>query len=359
MQTQSNKIDFKGQDIFVGFDVHQKSWKVTVMTEQLILKTFSQDPRPELLHQYLIRNFPNARYHTAYEAGFCGFWIHNKLKALGIDSIVVNPADIPTTDKEKVTKTDQRDSKKIAKSLRGGLLKGIHVLSLKTLEDRSLVRTRATLVRDHTRTKNRIKSFLFFHGIELPDHFKQTSSHWSRRFMEWLESIDLKEVSAKKSLSLLIRESENMRSTILDATRAIRELSQSETYVSQVQLLQSIPGIGSLTAMVLLTEIETISRFSNFDKLCSFIGLVPSTHSSGEKEIIGELTHRGNDSLRSILVECAWIAVRWDPSLNKSYNEYCRRMEPNKAIIRIARKLLSRIQFVLKTNQRYVCQIIK
>jgi len=359
MQTQSNKIDFKGQNIFVGFDVHQKSWKVTVMTEQLTLKTFSQDPRPELLHQYLNRNFPNANYYSAYEAGFSGFWIHNKLKALGINSIVVNPADIPTTDKEKRNKTDKRDSKKIAKSLRSGMLKGIYVPSLKTLEDRSLVRARAIMVRDQTRIKNRIRSFLFFHGIDLPDHFKQTSTHWSKRFMNWLKSVELTEFSAQKSLNLLIDECEYLRSIILEATKAIRELSRSEAYFNQVQLLQSIPGIGSLTAMVIMTEIETINRFSNFDKLCSFIGLVPTTHSSGEKEIIGELTHRGNNSLRSILVECAWIAVRWDPSLNKSYNEYCRRMEPNKAIIRIARKLLSRIRFVLKNNQRYVCQLIK
>ena len=67
MLLQSNKIDFKGQHIYVGIDVHLKSWKVTVMTETLTVKTFSQDPKPEILHQFLIRNFPNASYHSAYE----------------------------------------------------------------------------------------------------------------------------------------------------------------------------------------------------------------------------------------------------------------------------------------------------
>ena len=346
MQTQSNKIDFSGQHIYVGLDVHLKSWKVTIMTEKLPFKTFSQDPKPEQLYPYLSRNFPNGIYHTAYEAGFCGYWIHNKFKEFGINSIVVNPGDIPTTNKEKVQKGDKRDSQKIAKALRSGDLKGIHVLSLKTLEDRALIRTRAIIVQDLTRNKNRIKSFLPFHGIEIPERFKQLNHHWSKRFMAWLKSIEMTESSAKKSLDLYIAEAEHLRFTILEATKGIRELSEKEPYVNQVGLLRGIPGIGILTAMIILTELETINRFGSFDKLCSFIGLIPTTHSSGEKENIGAITHRGNSFLRGALVESAWMAARMDLALNKSYHDYCKRMEPNKAIIRIARKLLNRIRFV-------------
>jgi len=359
MLTQSNKIDFNGQHIYVGIDVHLKSWKVTVLTEKLPFKTFSQDPNPEQLHHYLTRNFPNGIYHSAYEAGFCGYWIHNKLTSLGIKSIVVNPADIPTTDKEKVQKADKRDSQKIAKALRSGDLKGIHVLSSKTLEDRCLVRTRATIVQDLTRNKNRIKSFLNFHGIELPEKFKQTNHHWSKRFMAWLKSIEMAEPSATKSLNLYINEAEHLRMTILEATLGIRELSEREPYAEKIGLLRGIPGIGIITAMIIMTELETINRFGNFDKLCSFIGLIPTTHSSGEKENIGEITHRGNSFLRGALVESAWIAARLDLALNKSYHDYCKRMEPNKAIIRIARKLLNRIRFVLKNNQPYACAVVK
>jgi transposase len=358
MQSQSNKIDFNGQHIYVGIDVHLKSWKVTVMTERLTVKTFSQDPNPEILQQFLVRNFPNASYHSAYEAGFCGYWIHNRLVALGINSIVVNPADIPTTDKERVNKTDQRDSKKIAQSLRSGHLKGIYVPSAQTLEDRNLIRARWLLVKDLSRNKNRIKTFLHFRGIELPEQFKNSSTHWSKRFMNWLKSIELPENSANNSLKLLVTTSENLRATILEANRKIREMSESDTYASNVRLLRTIPGIGLLTAMILLTEIETISRFTSFDKFCSFIGLIPSTNSSGEKEINGKLTRRGNNYIRSVIVECAWIAARRDLSLNKSFHDYCKRMDANKAIIRIARKLLNRIRFVLVNNKPYECPII-
>src|SRR3989304_1265318 len=196
MQTQINELNFTGQNIYAGFDVHLKSWSVTIMTEKLTHKTFSQPPKPELLHQYLVKNFPGGTYYSAYEAGFCGYWIHNKLKSLGINSIVVNPADIPTTDKEKVQKEDARDSKKIARSLRSGDLIAIHVPCLKTLDDRSLMRTRTALVKDLVRNKNRTKSFLYFHGIEIPESFsKQTV--WSKNFISWVNDFEVAEQRGK------------------------------------------------------------------------------------------------------------------------------------------------------------------
>lgn len=355
METQSNKIDFSNQNIYIGFDVHLKSWKVTVMTEKTTYKTFSQDPRPDLLHQYLKNNFPGGTYHSAYEAGFSGYWIHNKLLSLGIESIVVNPADIPTTNKEKVNKEDKRDSRKIARSLRSGELTPIHVPSLKTLEDRSLLRTRSILVKDLTRYKNRVKSFLYFHGIFIPDSFGNSNCHWSNRFVKWLESIKLTEESGQIALATLIAEIKHLRKSILDITMQIHALSKTIAYEEDVKLLRSIPGIGILTAMTILTELETVIRFGNLDKLCSYIGLVPSTNSSGEKERTGDITPRGHNALRSALVESAWITVRHDRVLLKCYNEYCKRMEPNKAIIRIAKRLLSRIRFVLINKKPYVC----
>jgi hypothetical protein len=71
--------------------------------------TFTQLPDPSVLVNYLTRNFPGATYHAVYEAGYSGFWIHDQLRGKGIDCIVVNPADIPTTDKERTGKTDKAD----------------------------------------------------------------------------------------------------------------------------------------------------------------------------------------------------------------------------------------------------------
>lgn len=359
MQTQNNKLDFNGQNIYVGFDVHLKSWKVTIMTEKLTHKTYSQDPSPRILHEYLQRNFPGATYHSAYEAGFCGYWIHNHLTSLGINSMVVNPADIPTTHKEKVQKEDARDSRKIARELRNGNLTPIYVPSLKTLEDRSLLRMRAALVKDLARNKNRVKSYLHFHGIEVPENYSKANKYWSNQFVNWLETIEMGELSGKQALESIVLSSKNLRASVLLVTKQINELSKTDAYKDNIVLLRSIPGIGLLTAMMLLTELEDINRFENFDKLCGFIGLIPSTHSSGEKEVVGEITSRGHSVLRSAIIECAWVAARYDPALIKSYHDNCKRMEPNKAIIRIARKLLNRIRYVLKNKKEYVCSVVK
>jgi transposase len=358
MKTQSNKLDFTGQNIYAGFDVHLKQWSVSVMTDHLTHKTFSQPPKPEILFQYLQKNFPGGNYHSAYEAGFCGYWIHNQLIAMGINSIVVNPADVPTTGKERDQKTDPVDSRKLARSLKNGELKGIHVPNLKTLEDRTLVRTRAILVRDITRYKNRIKSFLHFHGIELPEQFLKNKSHWSKRFIEWLDSIEMSEKSGKDSLVVIVTIVKDLRSILLVTTRKIKTLSCTEAYQKNVELLRSVPGIGLITSMMLLTELGGIERFGNTDQLCRFVGFVPSTHQSGENDKSGELTKRGHGVLRSALVESSWIATRMDPSLMKSYCEYCQRMEPNKAIVRIAKKLLKRISYVLKNQKSYELRIV-
>src|SRR5690349_974749 len=176
MQEKINEKTFEGQSIYVGIDVHKKDWKVTIMTTELSLKTFSSVPQAEKLSAYLKSNFPGATYYSAYEAGFSGFWLHKELIKLGINSIVVNPADIPTTDKERKQKEDLRDSRKIAHSLRSGQLKSIHIPKDEVLNDRVLVRTRHALVKDLNRSKNRVKSMLFFLGVDLPGRFSKPGS---------------------------------------------------------------------------------------------------------------------------------------------------------------------------------------
>jgi transposase len=359
MKAQVNQIDFTGQNIYAGFDVHKKDWKVTIMAEDTFYKTFTQPPNPEVLYNYLKRNFPGGNYHTAYEAGFCGYWIHDKLTSFGIKSMVVNPADIPTTDKERVQKEDKRDSKKIARSLSSGTLIPIYTPTIQTQRDRSLLRTRAMLAKDMARYKNRIKSFLFFYGIKIDDAFAQSKKHWTKRFMNWLESLEIDGESGKEALQVLISECKNLRTSILKVTRQVRVLSQTAIYKEQVILLKSIPGIGLLTAMTILTELETVNRFSNLDKMCGYIGLVPSTKSSGEKEKSGDITSRGHGVLRAAIIESSWVAIKNDPSLMKFYILYIKRMDSNKAIIKIAKKLLSRIRFVLANKTPYRCLIEK
>lgn len=183
MQAQRKELNFEGQNIFVGIDVHLKSWNVSIFTQDLHHKTFNQPPKPESLSNYLNLDFPNAIYHSVYEAGFSGLHAHYGLINQGINNILINPADVPTSDKEKRRKTDKVDSNKLARSLRNKELKGIYIPSQEILEDRSFVRVRSSIVKDQSRLKNRLKSMLYYYGIEFPVEFQKSCTHWSKRFI--------------------------------------------------------------------------------------------------------------------------------------------------------------------------------
>jgi len=360
MQTQSTELNFEGQNLFVGIDVHLKSWTVSIVTDHLMHKTFTQPASAKVLSNYLNRNFPGGVYNSVYEAGFSGFWSHYMLKEMGINNIVTNPADVPTTQKEHLQKDDPTDSRKLARSLRSGELKAIYIPDPSTLEDRSLVRMRATLIKDMTRFKQRIKSFLYFYGIAYPQEFEKSGSHWSKRFMTWLnEEVSLQHDSGTQTIKILVQEAGQQRKLLLEVLHKIRSLARSEKYAKNIVLLRTIPGIGFITAITFLTEIEKIDRFENTDHFAGFVGLVPNRHSSGEKNNNGEMTFRGQSALRKMLIESSWMAARFDPALMMSYNSYIKRMEPNKAIIRIARKVLNRIYFVLKNKVEYVSGVVK
>jgi len=327
--------------------------------ESIHHKTFNQPPKAEVLSEYLKCNFPNASYLSAYEAGFCGLWVHYKLKELGIQNIVVNPADIPTTQKEKMRKSDSIDSNKLGRSLRNNELKGIYIPRPETLGDRSLIRVRSTIVRDMVRLKQRIKATLYYYGIEYPVEFQKSSTHWSKRFLNWLKEIQLQSPTVTDALGFLIKEAELQRALLLETTKKMKILSKTETYAKNMELITSVPGIGVVTGMLYLAEVEDINRFENIDKLAGLVGIVPNCHSSGPNEKNGEITPRGHSFLREALVESSWVAARIDPALSLAYYDYCKRMEPNKAIIRIARKLLNRIYSVLKHQKLYERGIVK
>lgn len=359
MRAQINKLDFKGQNIYVGIDVHLNSWSVAVMSEGTLLKRFSQDPSTDVLHSFLTDNYPEATYKSVYEAGFSGFGAHYRLKELGIDNIVVNPADVPTMMKEKLRKTDAVDCVKLARGLRSGDLTGIYIHPQEALEQRSLIRLRETITKDMTREKNRIKAFLYFNGIEYPEQFGKSKSHWSKRFMDWLRAIELKTGYGRQTLLFYIEKAEYQREMLLRQTRLMRTLSRSVHIAGRLKLITSVPGIGLTIGMNFLTELGDIGRFKNSDHFASYIGLVPMCHSSGEKHNDGDITLRKHATLRCYIVEAAWRSIRTDPAMTMAYEEYCKRMKPAKAIIKIARKLINRIFFVLKREQEYVTCVVK
>jgi transposase len=355
---QRKELDFKGQNIYVGIDVHLKSWSVTVLSETSVMKKFSQSPEPEALHKYLATHYPGADYQSVYEAGFCGFWIHERLRGLGINNIVVNPADVPTKSSEKLRKTDSVDRGKLARSLRAKELRGIYTPDSVSLEMRSLIRLKNTITKDITRQKNRIKSQLRYLGIEIPIEYLEPYSNWSKRFIAWLKQVQTLTCVGRQSLDIQIRDLEELRRQKLEMTRALRALSRTEQFREPLRLIMTVPGIGQATGMVFLSEICDISRFRNAGQLAAYIGMIPMCHSSGEKDGTGDITVRKHAAMRCNLIEAAWVAIRQDPAMNLIYTQNCKRMAPSKAIVKVARKLVNRLFFVLKHKMEYTNGVV-
>jgi len=357
MHRQYSHSNFSGQDVFVGIDMARKKWQIAIYLGDAFHKSFPVDPSAKAVEHYLLRTFPGARYHSVYEAGYFGYQAHHDLVSLGIDNMIVNPADVPTSDKHRRTKNDRVDANKLGRELLKGGLRPLYIPERVAIEDRALVRMRSTFVRKQTRCKNQIKAALAFFGFPLPPE-DIIERYWSRAYIRWLEGLHFEHESGHQAFHTLLGELLSLRTTITELTRQIRHLAREDRYRSRVLLLCRIPGISMMGAMIFLTEIITLDRFKNLDRLASYVGLVPGEHSTGETEIDTGLTPRRNILLRYILIECAWIAQREDPALLAAFKEYCKRMPKNVAIIHIARKLLSRMRYVLKYNQPYVTGVI-
>ena len=334
--------DFSGITINTGIDAHLKQWNASVYIENKHFKTFQQPPDPVTLSNYLQRTFPNGTYKSAYEAGYFGFTAHRKLCSLGIENIVINACDIPTSDKERKRKNDTVDSKKIARSLINGELVGIYVPSCKQQADRSLVRYRISKCRKSlTRIKQQIKSFLAQQGIRYYE--MSGNQHWSGQFINQIKELQFEASSDQFIRDRLIAKYEWVVEQRRIVDRQIVKLSQTAPYSELVKRLRTIPGVGLLTAMVLVTEIIDMKRFSSLDSLCCYFGIVPDTQKSDQKEKVRGITRRVNKDVRRIIVQAAWVAAGKSHNLAMQYHHWVKKKKimPQKAVIKLTRKLLS------------------
>ena len=354
---ETAQLDFSNLHLYIGIDVHKKQWSVSIFTDAAHHRTFSQPATPSALRTYLDHHFPGAPVTCAYEASKFGFWICRELNSYGYHCLVVNPSDIPTSNKESSNKTDPSDSRKIGKALRAGLLTGIHIPDPVTEGDRQLFRYRKKLKGDLTRVKNRIKDKFLFTGKSIPPEFD--NANWSKAFLKWIREVELPDIGTRLTLNHLLEQYDFLYRHLLKVSIEVRKLQRECRYKKPAKLLRSIPGIGPLTTVELLCEIEDIHRFSSFKKFNGFIGFKPGSHSSGERDWKGRLTHRRHKALRSSLVECAWMTIQKDPVMLQRYNELKQRLTGKRAIVVIARKLLSRIYAVLKSEKPYELNYVK
>ena len=250
--------------IFIGLDIHKKSWTVSIQTDLFFHKTYSMPSNAEDLYQYVERTFPNYAVDLVYEAGCCGFSAARYFLNLGWNVLVVNPADVKTGDKERYQKTDALDSKNLSNQLKSGVLKGIYIPTEEHEQFMTLARHRTQITKKLRQTKSHIKSMLLFHGIKVPEEFD--NPNWSKAFIDWLEQLKFSTSCGDFALQGKIRMFKFIKSEYLEIANQMRAYCR-KTNKKDYNLLRSIPGIGGYLASVILAECGNLRRFNMKDNL--------------------------------------------------------------------------------------------
>lgn len=348
----------KGKDVFVGLEDAKRTWKLCVNSGRRIIHEASMPANYEGLLGYFRNKFPECKISVMYEAGFSGFGLHDDLERDGIECIVTPPHTV-TEEKVQKVKNDRVDCRRLAKNLESGDYKSCAVPSKQLREDRQISRLYGQLNGTITMVKNRIRRALEFHGLDR--NFPAGSWHDNdyKGLYGRLESMGLSE-SIKFCFRILLDELDQLRTHKAAVLAELRKLAKSECYKEQVRIIESVPGIGILTAIRLSLEWGDVRRFKRKESFASFLGLIPGEFSSGESERKGHITKQGNHFVRQWLVECAWTCIRKDPVMLAKYNAVTHNTgSGKKAIVAVARKLALRIRSLLIMKQPYVVGVLE
>jgi transposase len=157
----------------------------------------------------------------------------------------------------------------------------------------------------------------------------------------------------EESFDRLLEQYELLSELIDKQTKVMRDLAKTESYRQRVEILSSIPGIGVITAMEILLELQDVSRFRRADQLAAYVGLTPSQYTSADKVRMGRITGMGKDSVRVALVEASWWLIRKDKAMGIKYEKIKARAGAKRAIVAVARILLLRIRRMILDGQPY------
>ena len=336
---------YTAKKVYLGIDVHKKTYAVTAICEGLIAKKDTLPADPTKLINYCQKYFPGAQIESAYETGFCGFHLHRMLESHGIQNKIVHAAGIEVAAGDKV-KTDKKDSKKLATHLSMGRLKGIHVPTKEREHFRALTRARENFMNHRRRWACQIKSLLFQQGLIPYDDERIVSEKWIK---------SLAELSMSEEVRYVVDEYATTWLHLTGKIKALDEKIASQAAKDGIleEIYKSVPGIGATSARALANELGDTSQFQNEGQLFKYVGLTPTEHSSGEHVRQGHISRQGKPIIRKILVQAAWKAIKIDPDLQKTYERISGRAGGKKAIIGIARRLVGRIRSCIRTGSLY------
>lgn len=296
---------------FVGLDVHKDTIVIAVAeagrSEPALLATIAHDV-PQLQRRLERLGSPQELL-VAYEAGPTGYGLCRQLAAAGITCQVIAPSKTPRASGDRF-KTDRRDALALARFLRSGDLTAVHVPDEQTEALRDLVRARDDAKRAEKTAKHHLGKFLLRHDRRYP-----RPTAWSDLHMQWLAEQRFEQPAQQRVLEDYLHAVLESTARVERLTRQIEELIPGTPVYPLAVALQSLRGIRLVSAATIASELGDLRRFAHPRQLMSFLGLVPSEHSSGASTQRGRITKTGNAHVRRVLVEAAW-SYRFPPRSN-------------------------------------------
>lgn len=236
---------------------------------------------------------------ASYEAGPTGYGLARALERAGVECLVAAPGKIPRGATERV-KTDRRDAEHLVRLLLAGKLHPVRVPGPAEEALRDLVRAREDLRGDLMRARHRLSKLLLRHDVRF------AGRAWTERHRAWLSKVELGEDAAQATLVDYLGAIEALLHRRAELERQISAAIPESPWAREVGRLRCLRGVDTLTAIGLCAEIGDFHRFARAGQLMSYLGLVPSEHSSGESRRLGSITRSGSRHARRLLVEAAW-----------------------------------------------------
>jgi transposase len=291
----------KKSSTYVGLDVHSASITIAVLEPGARKPKISQIQNDtKSARRVFGRLKKGARLHCCYEAGPCGFELYRLLSAMGIHCEVIAPALIPKKPGERI-KTDRRDAAKLARLSRAGELTAIRVPSEDEEAVRDLLRARGDVRKDLMSARHRLSKFLLRHG-----RVYGQGKNWTQRYWRWLRAQTFDREAEQTVFEHYQLQVHHQLERLAALDKEIAAFAAAPTYQDDVDRLSCLRGISTLSAMILITELQDFRRFEHPRDLMGFVGIVPSERSSGKRQRRGGITKTGNTHVRRVLVEAAW-----------------------------------------------------
>jgi transposase len=300
--------------------------------------------RSELVR--LLGQFPGAT--VVIEACALAGWVHDLCADLGHPCLVANTASEAWKFKHTKRKTDRDDALRLAQLYALGQLPTVTVPDQQTRQWRALIAYRQTLVGRRVTTQNRIRSILVGQGLPAPRGAAAWAAAGLAGIGQYAKPLaDCADDELWRGLLLLDLTQLRQVRTLLD--QAEERLDQLARADKAVQTLQTIPGVGPRTAETVAAYLGDPHRFDTGKQVSAYGGLVPRQYQSGETDRRGRITRRGPALLRKLLVECAWVMLRYNPWARAVYRRLCHgKARKKQAIVALARKLLVRCWAMLR-----------